>query len=297
MSNPTSAPLPIVSLDWSFHGVHVSFDGASVELFASTDDLLTDPRMASPHRIAAESTFESWDLDRRQRMIDAISAAGHELVVYRPLHTPRARQALGLDKSDANDARAIWKLAAHPKFRMYTPSPVDPAWMERAERMQREYTKIRLSGEKPRLAAKAAAILGPLEGRSPEFRAVFGGSGGYSETLLSVLYFLASEGLTRNEMERAIGLHGSGYPSLLRSEIHTHSARHARKRLAALPGVYRHRAVDDLAGIPFPGAGPDAQKDWRVYRRQLRHGYAELFAGIHSISATDPEGTGVSVTA
>lgn len=269
---------PVVALDWSFHGVHVTFDGVSVQELASVEALLADARLSRPHRIAAEATFESWDPQRRTAMLAALHAAGHELFVYRPLHTARARKVLRVDKSDAADALIIWRYAQHPRFRLYRYREVDREWAARFTALQREYVRLRLTGGKAALAAAAAQVLGPLRERSPQSRAVLGSSSGYSETLLAVLAFAAGNDLTRNEMERLVGLHGSGYPSLLRSEVHTHNARHALKRLAAFDGIHAGRAVHELDDPTVSVQVPDrsTQKDWRVYRREMRRAYAEL---------------------
>jgi len=271
---------PVLALDWSFHGIHATFDGATVEQFTSVDSLLDDPRLATPHRIAAEATFESWDPNRRRAMIDRLRRNGHELFVYRPLATARARHHLGIEKSDAADARIIWMYATHPRFHLYTPTEVSKSWAERFAAVQQEYTLVRLTGQKPELAAKAAEILGPYATRSEHSRLVLGSKTGYSETILAVLWFVAARGFTRAEMEKLLGLHGAGYPSLLRSEIHTHSARHARKRLLDLPGVVSRRSVEDL-NTPGP-KDVASSKDWSIYRREIRRAYSELATWLRS---------------
>jgi hypothetical protein len=62
------------------------------------------------------------------------------------------------------------------------------------------------------------------------------------------VFFAAKRVRSRDEFERLLGLHGSAYPSLLRSEVHHHSFRFARKR-----GV-----------------------TWNVYRRELRRTFSRL---------------------
>lgn len=274
---------PVVALDWSFHEIHATFDGESVERFASVEVLLQDPRLATPHKIAAESTFESWDPDRRRSLLAALRSSGHELYVYRPLNTARARTSLGLAKSDELDAKVIYLHAVHPKFHLYVPKEVDPEWASRFASAQKEYALLRLSGEKSTLAAAAAAVLGPLESRSESSRATLSSAQGYSETILAVLWFCAYKNFTRNEMEKLVGMHASAYPSLLRSEIHTHSARHARKRLAQLPNVHVSRSLS--AADPAEFEAPEGSaKDWRVYRREVRRAYSELRSHLHPSS-------------
>ena len=276
-------PRPMLALDWSFHGIHATFDGSEVLQFPSVESLLSDPRMSRPHRIAAEATFESWDPQRRRMVITSLREKGHELFVYRPLATARARHQLGLEKSDAADARIIWLYAKHPRFHLYAPAEVCESWAERFATAQQEYALVRLAGQKADLAAKAAAVLGPLAERSEHSRLVLSSASGYSETLLAVLWFVASKGFTRGEMEKLLGLYGAGYPSLLRSEIHTHSARHARKRLNTLPDISSRRSVEDL-DTPATSSS-EVCKDWRVYRKELRRAYGELSAWFKANSA------------
>jgi hypothetical protein len=274
-------PRPVVAIDWSFHQIHATFDGELVERFTSVDALLQDPRLCVPHKIAAEATFESWDPERRRSILVALRSSGHELYVYRPLNTARARSSLGLTKSDELDAKVIWMHATHPKFHLYTPKDVNPEWATRFAAAQKEYALLRLTGEKSEMASKAAEVLGPLSSRSECSRAVLASAQGYSETILAVLWFCASKDLTRNEMEKLVGLSAAGYPSLLRSELHTHSARHARKRLLQLPNVHSSRSLStsDLVAAEPPD---DSVKDWRVYRREIRRAYSELRSYLHA---------------
>jgi hypothetical protein len=289
-------PRPVVALDWSFHGVHVTWDGEQVCAFASVEDFLADARMSGPHRIAAEATFESWDLERRHRLYDEITAQGHTLYVYRPLHTARARQAAGIDKSDAADARIIWWYAHDEAFHLYPARKLDDDWARRNAELNRNYARVRLSGGKKQLAARAAEVLGPFRERSEDSQVALGSSAGYTESLLAALYFAAKEGLSRREMERLLGLHGSGYPTLLRSDVHTHSFRHASRRLSARDDVHALRTVDRLR-MPTPAvATPSGQdpaqvrtKDWTIYRRELRRAFHEIVAALRGEPANSTD--------
>jgi hypothetical protein len=277
---------PAVALDWSFRGVHATFDGTSVEFFVSAEALLDDERLTVPHKIAAESTFESWDPQRRAAILDDIERRGHSMFMYRPLHTARARTAGGIDKSDSADAKVVWWLAHDPDFHLYLARGRDEEWASFAARTNQEYAKLRLSGKKPEMAAEAAKILGPLKSRDDESRLVLGASSGYCESLLAALYFVARQGCSRKEMERLLGLQGSAHPSLLRSDIHTHSYRHARKRLVATrPDVHDRRVVDRLRSSDQTPDAARVVKDWTVYRRQLRRAYHEIVAGINGAVA------------
>ena len=284
-------PRPVVAFDWSTKGLHVTFDGEHIERCASILALLDDARLETPHRLAAEATFESWDPINRYRIVGQLRDAGHELFVYRPLHTARARKAGNIKKSDADDVLVIWRYANHPDFHLYAPCAPRPEWVDVHAALNGEYAMIRLTHGKPALAERAAEILGPFSGRSEDSRLVLG-SKDYSESLLAALMFVASKGLTRAEMERMIGLHGSGYPSILRSDVHVHSFRHARKRLVkARDDVHDRRAVDEfLSGDNETIADPARTvKDWTVYRRELRCVYHELVTGLAASHDADPQ--------
>jgi hypothetical protein len=241
-------PRPLVALDWSFKEVHVTFDGVEVVRLRSFDDLLG--MLTVPYKIVAESTFESWDPLRRRSIVDALRAAGHEIYVFRPIHTARARGSAATAKSDANDARTIHALATRSRLHVYPLPDVDPEWVERRESANREYQRIRLSGEKDLLIESAVTALGPYRLLDDDARSVLGNGSTYSRSLLAAVFFASQRARSRSEFERLLGLHGSAYPSLLRSEVHHHSFRFARRR-----GV-----------------------TWKVYRRELRRAFTRLKA-------------------
>lgn len=241
----TVDPRPLVALDWSAAGIDATFDGQAVRRLPSVETLLADPALAVPHRLLAESSFESWSADRRYSLIAAIRAAGHELYVFRPTHTARARLRFGLEKSDANDARTIHRIAREGRIHCYPVPPVEGAWAETRERVNRAYLLVRAAGGKRDLVASATSVLGPYRAYDEASRQLLGNGKKYSESLLAAAWFAAGHATSRDTYERLLGLHGSAYPSLLRSEVHHHSFRHARKR-----GV-----------------------DFRTYRRLLRRLY------------------------
>lgn len=70
------APLPLVAVDWSVRQIHVTFDGRSVTVMRSLDELLD--QLDRPHRIVAEATLESWEPRNRARLADRARREGHE---------------------------------------------------------------------------------------------------------------------------------------------------------------------------------------------------------------------------
>jgi hypothetical protein len=151
-----------------------------------------------------------------------------------------------MEKTDANDARVIYAIASTTDLYLYPLLDPDPVFAQERVRVNNEYAKIRLAGEKPLLAQQGQALLGDFSSLSPDAQQVFGNGKAYLPTLSAVAFFAAQHASSRSHFERLLGLSGSAHPSLLRSEVHHHSFRHARKR-----GV-----------------------TWQTYRRELRRFYA-----------------------
>lgn len=252
--DPVTTPLPIVAFDWSNTHIHYTFDGETVATVSSLSELLD--LLEAPHRIVGETTLEAWDRERAFLFDDAARLAGHEVRVFRPIHTARRRPATTV-KTDANDVRIIYRIATDPSFHTYPIPRPDSAAVQRRKELNREYGRLRFNGAKPEMAERAEAVLGPYGDLNPVTASVLGNGTKYSMTLLAVLWYTAGKCPTRDEFERAIGLHGSGYPSLLRSDVHHHCYRHARKRGVA----------------------------WTTYRRELRRTYTLLRTAMN---ATQP---------
>lgn len=227
MSDDLTA-LPIVAVDWAIHGIHVTFDGVEVERFSSVRELLDS--LQTEHRIVAESTIESWDPERRLELARRVEADGHVLLLFRPLQTARLRVQLGLTKTHDADARVIHRIAIEGRVHLYPILARDVEWIDFRAKVNRDYQRLRLSGEKSDLADEAKRVLGPYRHLPPDEQAVLGNGQKYRETALAATYFAALNARSRAEFERLLGLHGSGYPTLLRSEVHHHGLRHARKR-------------------------------------------------------------------
>jgi hypothetical protein len=245
---------PLVAVDWSVHRIHYTFDGVSVATAVDLGELLTQLTVA--HRIVVESTFESWDPARRTGFIRDARAAGHELYAYRPIHTARRRPE-GMKKTDANDALVIHMIASSSNLHLYKLPELDEDWSAFRVAANREYALLRLAGGKDELTTAAKAILGPYGTLDADARTVLGNGKTYSPSLTAAVYFAATKAPTRAEFERLLGLHGSAHPSLLRSEIHHHSFRHARKR-----GV-----------------------TWQQFRRELRRAYRRIRTHLDALES------------
>lgn len=246
MSRFAVDPRPVVAVDWSIRRLDATADGSRVFTLASFDELLAG--IDRPAKIVCEATVESWDPARRADLLTTVRTAGHELYVYRPIHTARLRRRLGIEKSDTNDARMIFRIATEGRLHLYPAPDLDLARSSERERLTGDYVRLRLSGGKTRLIEAATSLLGSYRRLPAAHQMTLGNGKHYSPSLIAATAFAAAHASSRGQFERILGLHGSGYPTILRSEVHHHSAQHALRR-----GV-----------------------TWREYRRTLRWCYAQL---------------------
>jgi hypothetical protein len=257
----------VVAMDWSMKGIHVTFDGVEVDKFPSTEALLGV--LTEPHRIVAESTFESWDPARKAALVARIRAEGHEIYVFRSRNTERVRKEIGLDKSDANDARVIFHIATETAKNIYPLPGVDLDWAAYRTEANLEYDRARKAGGKKDLSATFKAIFGRYRDLPPEQKEVLGNpkNGTYSPTLTAVIVFAAQRCGTREQFEQLLGLHGSACPTLLRSEVLTHSYKHVRKREV----------------VP-----PEKPVTWTQYRNVVRRAFRQVRDHLEAEGALAP---------
>lgn len=234
-------------MDWSSKGIHITYNGEDVERLESTESLLDELR--SPHCIVTESTFESWDPQRRRKLVQQIREEGHEILVYRPIHTARQRPS-DWEKSDENDVRVIFQISKQGTLNLYPLPEPDPKWVTLFEKANREYINLRASGDKAALVETAETILGPYKKLPKDKQQALGNGSKYMPSVLAAAYHASQYASDRHTFQRLLGLHGSGHPSILRSEIHHHGYRHLQKR-----GV-----------------------TWAEYRRALRWAYQQFKA-------------------
>lgn len=250
-------PRPLVAVDWSARGLHITFDGVAVRQLEALEDLL-EHLGDTPHRIAVESTIESWNPPRRQWFAETARSKGHEVYVFRPIHTARERAKLGLIKSDAADACVIWRIGQEGRIHLYPLPTPDLEWSSRRVSANTEYIRARGEGSKKALADEAARCLGPYRDLDVRRQRLLGNGRTYYEALLAATYFAASKAKTRDEYERFLGLHGSAYPSILRSEVHHHAFRWLSKQGVEWTEFRRElRALYQVFKRNRPGPPPD----------------------------------------
>lgn len=223
---------PLIALDWAQRAVHYTLDG--VEVFEAPD-LLSALEGQPPSKVALENTFESYDLRIRRAMTLEARALGHEVYGIRPKNTASYRRSLGVEKtSDEDDARYIFAMAMETSkhfsvFRL----PLSDEETEHREGLASAYVKMRYRGEKPALVKRAKELVTPWK-ELPEEEQKIAGSAGYAPSLLAPVLYATEATSSRSEFEALLGLHGSGHPTIFRSEIYHHWMRHQRKKGATL---------------------------------------------------------------
>lgn len=221
---------PLVAFDWSAGALDCTYDGETVFQVKKIEELAA--MLKQPYKLVCEASFESFVPGRRHAMAQMLRDAGHEIYVFRSTATERHRRAADIEKSNENDARTIYRIAAETDTHIYPLLDSDPDWTARREALNSEYFIIKMSKQKnDQLIDPAKAILGKFKDLSPVDKVRFGNAknDGYSDTMLSAVYFATLHTTNRYDFERLLGLWQSACPSLLRSEIHHHSWRHIRK--------------------------------------------------------------------
>lgn len=255
---------PCCAFDWRKGQLDYTFDGLTYNVFGrigSIEEFLALPIMqGTRYKIVCESTFESHgDQERRHQVIKMIRDAGHELYVFRPLATSRYRIKHDIPKTHIDDARVIFKIAMEAPTHVY-PAIDDPDtdWYARSARLNAQYRLIRDDEMKNAILAKPAEeILGKFKDLSDEDKAMFGNKPmeKYIPTMIAAVYFAAISTPNRRDFERLLGMHGSGHPCLLRSEIFKHSWNSFKSRGGTLTEFRRAIRVMRsriLAGIDRP---------------------------------------------
>jgi hypothetical protein len=156
--------------------------------------------------VATESTVHAYRPKDRRELIEAADARGVEMWAMRSLFTSRARKELGIEKSDANDARAIlhYFQTRRNLFYRLRPSP-------------RRLGTVNEAGT-PRFEANAQLVALRREGYADH-------RGKHLVATISVLAEVALKfGLSMRSFNVLCGFFGTGYPSLARSNRNKHGA-------------------------------------------------------------------------
>lgn len=193
-----------VAFDWSLNrGVEVAVDDSGETLrFASTTELLD--YLDEPCRLVCECTVHSYNPMARRQFLDRCKAEGHDLRMFNPRLTAWRRKALGLErqKSDELDARMIYQIATASDIHLMEPQPKRSV---KREVLRRARIIHRVDSDTKRDGAGLARLLD-----TPDY---------LSNAPLCSAAIAALRCETRREWESVMGLHGSGYPSIFRSDV------------------------------------------------------------------------------
>lgn len=237
--------------DWSMNrGLSVLFnDDQNVTLYANIERLLD--ALDTPHVLISECTFESFNIDKRRALLERVHAAGHTWKTFNPRQTPRARNVLGLEKTDDNDVRAIRHVALSQPQGLKPASVAEGAAHERREAMRlaannelmlmrRDYEYV--PAPRARLGVKivkrkdvfAQEI---IDAHLPEYQKLseteqlaWGNGKKYSLTLIAAVSVAARHAESRKDFDYLTGLYMNGYPSQIRSDVHWWRYRYAREQ-------------------------------------------------------------------
>lgn len=211
----------MLAFDWDHKSVTV-FDGETVtefpDLFALLDSL------DEPTKLVGEATFESFDVEAREWFRQRCLDEGHTLRSVPNRLTPRARQELGLEKSDDADVRAIWHLA-QSGMHLHTPKAPDPVFIERATALRDGYMCLRRSEDQDKIWKDTKKV---LREHDPEGFAEHGPLLSPSVAVSMMVAALGSK--SRRDFERIVGLHVHGFPNIFRSQAMFHGWRPKRDK-------------------------------------------------------------------
>ena len=227
--------------DWSTNkGLKVLADDED-EVFDVPDiQMLLDAYTLPDDTLVTETTFESFDVARRAKLMQAAERVGVTWLTVPNRLTPKARKDLGLEKSDENDVRAIRHNAITRPASLRKASLPDPDRIARRAEANRVLMHMRrarvarrtedgqdVRSEKDEYALGLARSLPEVpEDLRP---ALYGKNGKLSLTTLAAVGAAAQFASNRSEFEAICGLHANGYPSQIRSDLMYHSFRHRAK--------------------------------------------------------------------
>ena len=233
----------------------------------------------APCVLALESTFLLYDPKQHNEFIRVARKAGVELHCYSPRLTANYNATRRVEKSDAADATAIYRLEL-------STTEWAPARLveEREPTLAQRQVAMRRSGYANADAEQMRAALATRP--VPEDLALAicetGGrkfSGTFALSIALLAEDVAARGGGRSEFDRLAGLHGNGFPGLVRSNFYKHTvSRVMNAQAPPPPGLVRVNAegkesdVDSWASysIGLPEAAEPRKDAMRLMRRASR---------------------------
>ena len=208
----------MVAFDWSGKGIDVTFDGETSVRMDNVDSLLAI--LDEPHVIVCEATYESYVPERRDAFTLACAADGHDLRTFKPRFTARLRNELGIEKTDANDALVIFRVASLGIIPMKKAGIVDPDYRARHTAINREHTIGRFVGESESLVAEFEQAIPKETLTDIQKLAFLTKAGEWRGQFISGIVRASRHATSRNDFERLTGMYANGYGCHLRSDIY-----------------------------------------------------------------------------
>lgn len=242
-------------------GVPYAFDWSTTRGVAAVDprgfmigrrtleELIRDiPRGAT---LVGESTFHSYDLRQRERVMELAESRGVILLTVPARGNTARRAAAGLTEktgqsrqTDFEDARAI-QFAAVSGAHLKRPAIVEDAWAELRERARKRFIYLRYSGQKEQYATGLMRRLPPYRLQPIERMVALGKLengelSNYNPVIVAAVGVAAEFVSGRADFERLAGFYAHGYPSQFRSDlVYWGWARQPKKRLRINLSAYR----------------------------------------------------------
>jgi hypothetical protein len=233
------------AFDWSVgRGVAAVNPGGMSYRYKTLQEFLRDvPRGAT---VVGESTFESYDVSQRQRVMDLAESRGVILLTVPARGNTRRREAAGMPEKtsqskriDIEDALAIQHAAASGAH-LKKPAVADEAWAALREKAARRFIYLRYSGQKDEYARSLMRQLPPFMPQPIERRVALGPVENWNPVIVAAVGVAAEFVSGRADFERLTGLYAHGYPSQFRSDLmHWGWGKQPKKQLRITLRVYR----------------------------------------------------------
>lgn len=228
-----------VYFDWSGSALAVLWDDedtVDMTTYRSVSDLLDD--LTEPTRIVSEATFESFNLDMRREVIERAEREGHTWLTTPNRQTKRMRDRLGWTKSDAVDVQVIREIDRRSSADTLKRPVPPPDEKDLASQIDANHELMRLRNSKVRVPSRAKKgyteyskkqlLAREIIKQLPKFKTLTDtqklalGGDKYSECIVAAVAIAAKYSSNRREFENLAGLHGHGYPTQIRADLHFH---------------------------------------------------------------------------
>lgn len=180
--------------------------------------LMLDSLKGVPTMLVGEATFESYLLDRRIEFANRCQREGHELYTVPPRLTPRHRRAMGLKKSDENDARAIKVLGRNQTHLSRYQAP-DPKKAERREIANRQLQLLRATGGKDEWAKELTTHLPSLKDQPASRVKALSDGKNYNLVKVAAVAIATQHSDNQRDFDFFSGLYAHAYPSQIRADL------------------------------------------------------------------------------